>query len=287
MLHVVTVHWQSDAWIEPQLAYLDRFAPSCTRVWAALNGVSREHFSRFHFASELNGSHADKLNQLAEIASKEAQPADHLLFLDGDAFPVAPLEPLLTDPARLIAVRRDENLGDPQPHPCFCLTTVDFWAQIEGDWFEGYSWTNRLGETVTDVGGNLLGRLRESSVPWLPLLRSNTVNLHPLWFAIYGSPSFGPVVYHHGAGFRRRAARIDRRAWRPATRRSAVARKAAEQFPSLRRIARKSRARRALAKQARWDREPAKLADEVFQAIVAGEDLVARFASSDAPRQQI
>jgi hypothetical protein len=29
------------------------------------------------------------------------------------------------------------------------------------------------------------------------LTRTNTVDLHPVWFAIYGD-----VVYHHGAGFR-------------------------------------------------------------------------------------
>jgi hypothetical protein len=65
------------------------------------------------------------------------------------------------------------------------------------------------GEQVTDVGGNLLHRLRDLGVDWLPLLRTNTTNLHPLWYGVYDHR-----VYHHGAGFRNQVARIDRRAHR-------------------------------------------------------------------------
>ena len=50
---------------------------------------------------------------------------------------------------------------------------------------------------LSDVGGNLLGICKRSMEPWTPILRSNHVNLHPLWFALYGG-----IVYHHGAGFR-------------------------------------------------------------------------------------
>ena len=39
---------------------------------------------------------------------------------------------------------------------------------------------------------------------WLPLLRTNTNDLHPLWFAVYGHH-----VYHHGAGFRPRQSRVE------------------------------------------------------------------------------
>ncbi len=135
MLHVVTVHYLSDAWIEPQLRYLRRFTPPDTQVWASLDGI--EHGRGFEHETTLDGSHADKLNELARRVSEVARPDDHVLFLDGDAFPVAPLGPLLAAPDRLVAVRRDENLGDPQPHPCFCLTTVGLWNDIGGDWSLG------------------------------------------------------------------------------------------------------------------------------------------------------
>ena len=99
-------------------------------------------------------------------------------------------------------MRRSENLGDPQPHPCFCLTTVGFWFEIEGDWSRGYEWESSIGVPATDVGGNLLGILNERDIEWRPLLRTNQVNLDQLWFGIYDN-----VAYHHGAGFRRKVAR--------------------------------------------------------------------------------
>lgn len=202
MFHVCTVHWLTDAWIEPQLRYIERYMPPDTKVYASLNGIDRSHWKAFTFADEFPGGHSQKLNALAAIATEAADDDDHLVFMDGDAFPIAPLGAEILGGTPLAAVRRDENLGDPQPHPCFCVTTAGFWNDIGGDWRPGYTWTNRLGYRTSDVGGNLLGALRARHVIWRPLLRSNRIDLHPLWFAVYGD-----AVYHHGAGFRERLAR--------------------------------------------------------------------------------
>lgn len=197
MLHVITVHWLDDRWIEPQLRYLSRFAPSDTRVYAALNGIDPAHASRFHFGEDLQGTHPEKLNRLAEIAREDSSPDDLVLFLDGDAFPIAPVTSEILGGEVLAAVRRDENLGEQQPHPCFCLTTMGWWFDVGADWRQGYKWRATNGEMITDGGGNLLQLLRERDIPWRPLLRSNTWDLDPLLYAVYGD-----VVYHHGAGFR-------------------------------------------------------------------------------------
>lgn len=204
-LHIATVHWQRPDWIEPQLRYLRRFAPPDTKVWASLDGIDQEHGAGFDYTTTLEGRHADKLNELAHRISREADPGDQLLFLDGDAFPIAPLAPLLAAPDRLIAVRRDEK-DEKQPHPCFALTSVGFWNEINGDWSHGY--VSDGGHI--DVGGELLRSLSERGLRWRALTRLNTVNLHPLWFAIYGDHDAGPAVYHHGAGFRARVDRTDR-----------------------------------------------------------------------------
>jgi hypothetical protein len=135
------------------------------------------------------------------------------MFIDGDAFPVGdvvaygeknlPKHPLL-------AIQRTENDGDIQPHPSFCLTTIKLWKAIAGDWKEGYSWNDPTGAPVTDVGGNLLKILNDERIDWLPMRRSNTTNLHPLWFGLYED-----VVYHHGAGFRTPMSRADSSRHRP------------------------------------------------------------------------
>lgn len=152
--------------------------------------------------------HWDNLNRIAEEVIARGDPGDALVFLDGDAFPVAPLRPeleRLLAGAELAAVRRDENLGDPMPHPVFCATTVGFWRDLEGDWTPDGSITNELGEGLPrDPGGVLLGQLEEEGVAWTPLGRTADLGPHPLFFGVYGW-----LIYHHGAGFRRAVSRLD------------------------------------------------------------------------------
>jgi hypothetical protein len=204
VFHILTVHFRSEDWIDIQLRHIKKHLPEDTQVWACLNGIDERLWSRFEHPVRLQGSHAEKLNRLARMVSKVAPPTDHLVFIDGDAFPIARVDEQLLRDAPLAAVRRDENLGDCQPHPCFCVTTVGFWNSIGGDWREGYRWKNSLGYSVTDVGANLLRALKKARQPWTPLLRTNTVDLHPVFYAVYGN-----VVYHHGAGFRNKITRND------------------------------------------------------------------------------
>jgi hypothetical protein len=210
VINIATVHWQTAKWIDPQLHYLDRSLDVPYRVFASLNGIDEpETDKRFHFAADLEGTHASKLNQLASIIAEQSSPTDVLIFLDGDAFPVRPLVPWVGDVLAahpLAAVRRDENLGDPQPHPSFCATTVGFWKDIDGDWLPGGTWINSAGREVADTGGNLLVKLVDGGVDWLPLLRTNTSNPHPVWFGVYDHR-----IYHHGAGFQ--ATRVERADW--------------------------------------------------------------------------
>jgi hypothetical protein len=213
MFHVITVHWQRADWIDIQLRYLDQHLSAPYRVYAFLNGIDpapyRDRF--FYISTEPVKEHAVKLNLLADIACQTADDDDVLVFLDSDAFPIDDIAAFAERELpqhQFIAVRRAENLGDPQPHPCFAMTTVGFWKRLRGDWKAGFKWENSVGATVTDVGGNLMKQLADAGIEWLPLLRSNTVNPHPLFFAIYGD-----IVYHHGAGSRSGAGGRVNRAW--------------------------------------------------------------------------
>ena len=207
MLNIVTVHWQSPRWIDPQLAYLARHVDVPYRVFASLNGIGdRSLRDRFHYAADLEGTHAEKLNALASTVIGQSDPDDVLVFLDGDAFPVRPVGRWMDEVLRdypLAAVRRDENLGDLQPHPCFTFTTCRFWAALDGDWREGGTWTSATGAATTDVGGNLLHQLEAGGHDWLPILRTNVHNPEPLCFGVYGHR-----IYHHGAGFRPPVTRV-------------------------------------------------------------------------------
>jgi hypothetical protein len=216
MIHVLTAHFQTDRWIEIQIRYLARNLDRPYRVVADLENVNGDVGERFDVATDLSAeegislSHQDKLNRLADLVGEEAPSDDVLMFLDGDAFPIAPVGDLVEERLAefpLAAVRRDESLGDMQPHPSFCVTTVGFWREIGGDWSRGpdWTWTNSQGREVEDVGGKLLWTLRERGIEWSPLLRTNRHNLHPVLFAVYEDR-----VYHHGAGFRPVFERTDR-----------------------------------------------------------------------------
>lgn len=208
MIHVLTVHWEDERWIDVQLRYLEAHLSEPFLTYAFLNGISEGYRAKFFYSStEPIRSHEVKLNLLADIASFNAAPDDWLVFIDGDAFPIGDLarfgrEKLSKFP--LAAIQRKENDGDRQPHPSFCMTTVGFWKSVGGDWHENHGWANDRGEIVHDVGGNLLAALEKHGANWHPMLRSNKVDLHPVFFGVYDD-----LVYHHGAGFRRAWSRAD------------------------------------------------------------------------------
>lgn len=216
MIHIATVHWRDDRWLEPQRRYLDRNVETPFRVYAQLEGI-QDRRARVDVVADLKleaglppVSHAARLNALAELIARDAADDDFLLFFDGDAFPVSPLDEFLERTLAiypLAAIRRDENLGDKQPHPSFCATTVGFWRELGGDWRGGvdWTWTNALGWDVNDTGGKLLATLTQREVDWYPLKRTNRRNLHPVLFGLYDD-----LVYHHGAAFHTAFDRVDR-----------------------------------------------------------------------------
>lgn len=210
MIHIATVHWLDDTWVDIQLAYFEKYLESDTfRVYAFLNGINTEIYRRrMHYIStEPIQPHATKLNLLAEEISKQAEPDDIIFFIDGDAIPVGDIESFVKEKLKqfdLVAIQRLENEGDPQPHPSFCATTVRFWNEIGGDWEQGPTWTTSDGIVRSDVGAVLWEKLKKQEIDWLPMHRSNTLDLHPLWFGVYEG-----LIYHHGAAFRTPYCMID------------------------------------------------------------------------------
>jgi len=210
MIHIATIHWQTDKWIDIQLNYLRKYIKEDFRVYAFLNDVDPIHEKKFYFASHENiMEHEIKLNLLFEIMQCSAkQENDLVLFLDGDAFPINYLDEYVNQKLErypLLAVQRRENhLGELLPHPSFCITTIKFWKTINGNWEKAYI-GKFLGRKIFEVGGYLDGTLKNKNISWYPLLRSNVRNIHPLWYGIYDG-----IIYHHGSGFRMPTSRIDK-----------------------------------------------------------------------------
>jgi hypothetical protein len=201
LVHIATVHWRSARWIDLQLRYLERNVDEPYRVYAWLDPDTRDQAHKFFYATDVPVErHELKLTLLGDLVAHAANRDEVIVFIDGDAFPIAPLMPFLRAKLQrypLLAIRRDENNDDRQPHPSFCATTAGLWRDLPGDWRRGHTWTNPQGKAVTDVGGNLLGLLEGAGIDWYPMLRTNRVNPHPLQFGVYDD-----LVYHHGGGFR-------------------------------------------------------------------------------------
>ncbi len=210
MIHIATVHWLDDSWVDIQLAYFDKYLqPDSYRVYAFLNGIDPTKYNEsIHYINtEPIQPHVTKLNILAAEICKQAAPDDIIFFIDGDAFPVGDIQTFVLENLKqfeLVAIQRLENEGDPQPHPSFCATTVRFWQEIKGDWGQGPKWTTHDGRMRTDVGALLWENLKKRKIKWLPIHRSNVRDLHPLWFGVYGG-----LIYHHGAAFRTPYCMID------------------------------------------------------------------------------
>jgi len=201
-VHVATVHHRDGRFVDLQLDALERWMSEPFVTWTILDGVESDRFTTV-IPSPKATTHGPRLDALAHTIFREADDDDVILFLDGDAWPVSDPCPAIREALAstgMVAVRRDEALAGPWPHPSFCATTVENWHQLEA------SWAPTLVPDVEarnrkDVGGDVLLALREHGRDFTPLLRVNTHNPHRLFFALYGNTT-GPIVYHHGAGFR-------------------------------------------------------------------------------------
>src|SRR5437868_2287982 len=117
---VCTVHLASEPlWSKIQPTFLRTHLPHAT----LLASVDKEigETPDFDHQEALKGTHRDKLDELARrVVDRMATAEDDLIvFLDGDAFPVRPLMPLITNVlqgAFLAAICREENEED-YPHP--------------------------------------------------------------------------------------------------------------------------------------------------------------------------
>jgi hypothetical protein len=133
--------------------------------------------------------HLAGLQCLAGYAQSNQDRYSGFLVLDSDAFPIAPGWIALLN-CRLekfkkpcAAAVRTENL-DAFPHPC-----VVYSRQAESLRFSLRDTVSLLGHPVRDIGCD--------GERWLPLLKSNWMNVHPVLSTVYSG-----LFYHHGCGSR-------------------------------------------------------------------------------------
>src|SRR5437899_285933 len=97
MLHIATVHYGSPDWVEIQARHLRTYISTPYQTWASLQEIDPSYHKHFDHVIDQIGGHSDKLNHLAIEIRHRASGNDLLMFLDGDAFPVADPMPLIAD----------------------------------------------------------------------------------------------------------------------------------------------------------------------------------------------
>jgi hypothetical protein len=202
MINIATIHHETSRFMVLQHKYLAQNTGEPFKVFCGISNASPtvEHFKVFDF-STVSYPHWARLDYLADRVCEVSNDDDLLVFMDSDAFPIKSWESEIKgylEEYPIVAIVRRENpeklLGEEDlgyPHPCFFATTVGFWKEANLSW--------RLDPpTRAESAGVVMHReLKKSEVEWKSLLRSNAINLHPLYFGIYGN-----LIYHHGAGNR-------------------------------------------------------------------------------------
>lgn len=204
-IHIATIHWPVVKWVKIQQYYLSKNISPGFYCYTIVPPKAKVDESRFEYTGRSpKNDHAGHLNHLQlKVIENAKNDNDILIFLDGDAFPIAPLDKYLEERLKefsLIAIQRLENYGEYLPHPGFCAARVKFWEELGPVWGESIS----MLEFGKDPGGGLQDCLKEKGIEWGKIRRTNRTNMHPLFFGIYDN-----VLYHHGAGFREPISRID------------------------------------------------------------------------------
>ena len=189
---------RNEVWASLQSTFLDRTKFAEVHKHVVINGASpvpwldNGYKIISHWA--YNKGHLQGLRSI--IDNFKVSECDWLLILDSDAWPIrddwfAICDKLMSEKGKEgCAAIRCENF-DIFPHPCIFLANKSLINR--GAEFDLRTDINLLGNIVTDLAVSHV----DFDNYFIPLLRSNKVNHHPLFGGIYNH-----LFYHHGAGSR-------------------------------------------------------------------------------------
>ena len=239
MLHILTLHL-GDKWIDIQKKQIERFISEPYKVYARLgdgvypkenwkykynNQKAKVENSKYNDGTISYDKHKHKfdgaisgaqhwtysMGKLIDyvLENHEVKPTDKIMLIDSDAFPIAPISDFLDEKLKeypFVSAQEPMHEWDRNPlylipHPMFML--------FEAKHIIEDNLTDYLRDVVKDKNNNWWGGttdwLTERGYDYYPLTRSNKIDLHPLYYAIYDE-----VIYHHWAGSRNMITRPDR-----------------------------------------------------------------------------
>ena len=234
-LNIITVHLCSK-WMKVQKRFIDKHLTNCEIKWHVVVSnendslISKEIYkttpiiieptydikevSKRH-GKKIGRDHSIKLATAYKQISETMKDDDLILVMDSDAFPIKNIDHLIEsinkEDEYLYAIQRKEN-GELYAHPSFCLTKkktisrlskhVNFVNEGSGETPVTSVWMRAIVQSVwdsekIDTAGALTQCIEREKLKWVPLERTNTIDLVPVLFGIYGD-----LIYHHGCGSR-------------------------------------------------------------------------------------
>jgi len=221
MIHIFTLHFGDDKWSKLQLDSIKKHMKLPYKLYSIYSHMSeskyeywREHYDVFlvkekgkHIHKNGNYHLTDGHRDIIPYIIENSNENDIFIRLDSDALLVGDIDVNFVDKIKkhkFIAVREPQHEWDLNyitPHPSFYAFPIKLLKMGLG---------TMLSEIIDDGHSNWWGGvvnwLNENKINWLPLNRTNKLNLHPLFFAIYDD-----IIYHHWAGSRDMITRPDRK----------------------------------------------------------------------------
>ena len=200
MIRILTIHHETDRFLNLQRKYIEKYTNDYI-VYCGYTKFNPPNLGENNRNIDLNQTtlhHAGRLNHMFNnVVKKEGNDEDILIFMDSDTFPIVGnwvdviVKNLKINP--ITAIQRKENsaagLGckpELHPHICFFSTTIGFWVK-----------NNLTIGGVPNTAYNIGEWLKANNLDFTKILRSNAIDLHPLYFGVYEN-----ILYHHGSGNR-------------------------------------------------------------------------------------
>lgn len=216
MVHIITINWTTDKWIDIQSDSFKNFISTPYKVYTKLGNMGddifKKHNQKFHYCVPGKIGEKSHVTVGMKLALEEIKkqsnldPEDIILIIDSDAFLINNLDILVKklDDYPFVSCQEPQHEIDPTreiPHPMFFM----FKFSSLSEQLEYYLTTIQDDGTGTWWGG-LIKWMKNNNYKYYPVKRSNKTNLHPLYFGIYED-----ILYHHWAGSRNMITRPDRR----------------------------------------------------------------------------
>ena len=217
MIHIITINWTTDKWIDIQLDSFKKHIKQPYRVYTRLGNMDLDTYGKHKNKYDvcIQGNVGEKAHLTTGIketipeVKKILQPEDSIILIDSDAFLIGDISSLFDRLKNYPLVAAQELNHDytfdekgKNPHPMFYLFKGNL---LLTDPELEYVLTRIILSPNSNWWGGVEAWLSKREYVYSPIIRSNGINLHPLYFAIYED-----MIYHHWAGSRNMITRPDR-----------------------------------------------------------------------------